>query len=424
MFDQHPLRNQLHNEIHERPPEPMTAPLAISHIVMLGEREASREHLARLLRDHRLAVPDGQTNHLRADIGPLRLRWELHTEFSSWTVMRPLAAGEPFDASRPPTAAEALPQDWLAALPGQALSALHLWALDGGSATLQDHARQLLQEDRTVGSAVGGGEGQVLTDFAIHPDGFSRMLLLRGVLGPRRLGRIVQRLLEIETYRMAALLGLPQAREAGAVLSRAERELASLAEAVRSARPEDEPQMLDRLTRLAGEVESEYAATHSRFSASAAYFGLIDKRVRELGEQRLPNLQTIEEFLDRRLSPARATCEWAARRQDALSQRISRVSNLLRTRVEIEQQLGSQALLAAMNRRQDLQLKLQATVEGLSVAAISYYIVGLVSYVAKGAQKLGWPFSGEATSAVAVPLVVLAVWYSMRSVHRRIVGHH
>jgi uncharacterized membrane-anchored protein len=164
-------------------------------------------------------------------------------------------------------------------------------------------------------------------------------------------------------------------------------------------------------------VESQHAATHSRFSASAAYFELVDKRIGDIGESRLAGMQTIREFMDRRLTPARSTCAWAARRQDALSQRVSRISNLLRTRVEIEQQQSSQQLLATMNSRQDLQLKMQSTVEGLSVAAISYYIVGLVSYLAKGAQYGGWPLSAELTSAIAIPFVVGGVWWSLRRLH-------
>jgi uncharacterized membrane-anchored protein len=167
-------------------------------------------------------------------------------------------------------------------------------------------------------------------------------------------------------------------------------------------------------------VESQYAETHSRFSASAAYFELVDRRIADIAESRLPGLQTIGEFMDRRLSPARATCEWATRRQDALSQRVSRISNLLRTRVEIEQQQSSQALLATMNKRQGLQLKLQATVEGLSVAAITYYIVGLVSYLAKGAHAVGWPWSAESTAAIAIPVVALAVWWSLRRLHSKV----
>jgi len=445
---QHPQRTALHNEIHARPPEAMTAPLAISHVVMVCDaagREASRAHVAALLRDHHLAQPDAHSTHIRMDVGPFRLRWEMHTEFVTYTFMRPLepdAAGAQVFDRDPVTAAQAVPQDWFAALPGQCLVSLHLWALpaaaaDGASSGASPGAlvRQVLFEDSLVASSVAGGHGEVYTDFAIHADGFSRIVLLAGgpatvqaggveALSPRRLGRLVQRLLEIETYRMAALLGLPAAREAADVLAFAERELASLAEAIRTANRDDEPQLLDRLTRLAGQVESQYAATHSRFSASVAYFELVDKRITDINESRLAGMQTIREFMDRRLTPARSTCEWATRRQDALSQRVSRMSNLLRTRVEIEQQQSSQALLTTMNTRQGLQLQMQATVEGLSVAAITYYIVGLVSYMAKGAHAVGWPWSPESTAAVAIPLVAGGVWWSLRRLHHRMFGRH
>ncbi len=418
----HPLRVALHNEIHARPPEAMAAPLALSHIVMFGDdaaRAASRAHLAALLRDHHLPLPDAGSNHVRMELGGFRLRWELHTEFVTWTFSRPFEAAG-FGEQEPVTAVQAVPQDWLAALPGECLAALNLWVLPTREVHQQALTRQLLREETLVGSTVANGHGTVFTDFAIHADGSSRMVLLADGMPPRRLGRLVQRLLEVDTYRMAALLGLPAARESSALLSVAEKELAALAEAIRIAGPHEEPQLLDRLTRLAGQVESHYAATHSRFSASAAYFELVDRRLQDILESKLGGLQTLGEFIERRLSPARATCEWSVRRQDALSQRVSRISNLLRTRVEIEQQQSSQALLATMNRRQDLQLKLQATVEGLSVAAITYYIVGLVSYLAKGAQGLGWPFSPEATAAVAIPVVALAVWLSLRRLHARL----
>jgi uncharacterized membrane-anchored protein len=422
----HPLRVALHNEIHARPPEAMNAPLALSHIVMLGDahqREASRAHLAALLRDHHLPQPDAQSTHVRLDVAGVRIRWELHTEFVTWTFSRAFdAAG--FGQQEPVTAAQSVPQDWLAALPGQALEALHLWVVPGDpGADDISLTRHVLHEETLVGAAVADGHARVFTDFALHADGWSRMVLLADHLSPRRLGRLVQRLLEIDSYRMAALLGLPAARESATLLAVAEGELAALAEAIRAAGRHEEPQLLDRLTRLAGQMESHYAATHARFSATSAYFELVDQRLHDIREQRLPGLQTIGEFFERRLSPARATCAWSVRRQDALSQRIARISNLLRTRVEIEQQQSSQALLATMNRRQDLQLQLQATVEGLSVAAITYYIVGLVSYLAKGAHALGWPFSPEATAATAIPFVALGVWLSIRRLHTRLLGH-
>jgi uncharacterized membrane-anchored protein len=421
----HPQRVALHNEIHARPPEAMSAPLVLSHLVMTGDsaaREAARAHLATLLRDHHLPEPAAGSTHVRMDLGGFRVRWELHTEFVTWTFSRAFDQPDLF-AHEPPTAVQAVPQDWLAALPGQCLAAMHLWVLPARELPAQALTRPLLHEETLVGSRVTDAHGAVYTDFALHSDGFSRMLLLAGSLPPRRLGRLVQRLLEIDTYRMAALLGLPAARESSAVLGVAESELAALAEAIRLAGRDEEPQLLDRLTRLAGQVESHYAATHSRFSASAAYFELVDARLADITETKIEGLQTLGEFIVRRLSPARATCAWSVRRQDALSQRVSRISNLLRTRVEIEQQQSSQALLATMNRRQDLQLKLQSTVEGLSVAAITYYIVGLVSYLAKAAHALGWPFSAEATAACAIPLVAFGVWFSLRRLHAQLLGH-
>ncbi|SEB13509.1 DUF3422 family protein [Variovorax sp. YR216] len=423
---QHPDRIALHNEVHARPPEAMTPPLAIAHLVMLADpsqREESRRHLASLLRDHHVPPPDEHVTHLRTELGALRLRWEMHTEFVTWTFTLRIRDDQLAVADLA-SALDAAPREWLAGLPGQCISSLDLWVLPGVRRNGDDRFRQrLLHEDLLVGSAVAGEQAQVFTDFAIHPNGSSRFLLYAGELPSRRLGRLVQRLLEIETYRMAAMLGLPTARKTGVALASAESDLAGLALAIQSAERQEEAQLLDRLTRLAAQVESQYAATHSRFSASSAYFELLDQRIAQVGEARLEGLQTIGEFIDRRLSPARKTCEWATRRQDALSRRISRVSSLLRTRVEIEQQQSSQALLEALNQRQDLQLKLQATVEGLSVAAITYYIVGLVSYLAKGGQKLGWPVSAESTAALAIPLVAGSVWWSLRRLHRSMFSH-
>jgi uncharacterized membrane-anchored protein len=421
-LQQHPQRAALHNEVHARPPQALVAPLAISHLVMVcdvAERAASRAHIAALLHDLHLPLPDPQASHFRMDLGQFHIRWELHTEFVSWTFMCALAS-ERLGEIEPEPAFNAVPQSWLAALPGQCLSSLNLWVTPSPTFGASALIKQLLLEDSLLASRVAGGAAEVYTDFCMRSDGASRMLLLTGNLSPRRLGRLVQRLLEIETYRMAALLGLPAAREASAILASAERELAELASAIRSATAQDEPLLLDRLTKLAGQVESQHAATHSRFSASAAYFELVDKRISDIDEAALPGMQTIGEFMDRRLSPARSTCAWATRRQDALSQRVSRISNLLRTRVEIEQQQSSQALLATMNSRQHMQLKLQSTVEGLSVAAITYYIVGLISYLAKAGHSVGWPWSAESTSALAIPVVAVVVWWSLRRLHNKV----
>jgi len=422
LVNEHPLRRALHNEVHARPPEPMTAPLAISHLVMLADadaRQASREHLAALLRDHHLPVPDEQANHLRVNMGSWRLRWELHTEFVTWTFMTEaptgLPKGEAYDL-----AMRRLPQAWLKALPGGCLAHIQIWGKLSKDLSDRDELHQQFREDSLVACQLAEGAATLHTDFQIDPNGCSRMLLRVGQLTQRRLGRLVQRLLEIETYRMMALLGLPIARSAVPALAAAEQELADLAQAIRSASHDQEAQLLDRLTRLAGQVEGLYASQHSRFSASKAYFELVDRRIKDIRENRLPGFQSIGEFMDRRLSPARSTCDWVAKRQTALSERVSRMSNLLRTRVDFQQEQSSQALLTAMNKRQGIQLKLQTTVEGLSVAAITYYIAGLVHYMAEGLQAKGWIPDPSVATGVAVPFIALGVWWITRRLHYKV----
>jgi uncharacterized membrane-anchored protein len=177
----------------------------------------------------------------------------------------------------------------------------------------------------------------------------------------------VQRLLEIDTYRMLALLALPVARELSPVLTGYERELAEITTALTDV----------------GEADSHY-----RFSAAAAYHDLVTRRIEELREERVPGLQTFGEFTGRRLAPAMNTCRATAARQESLSERVARTTQLLSTRVDVARACQNQAVLEQMNRRTKLQLRLQQTVEGLSVAAITYYIVALTGYAAKGLNAL------------------------------------
>ena len=419
MLTAHPLREALHNEVHARPYEQMVAPFTLTHLALLTpDPKASREHLHRLLSARHLALPAAGASHLSVDLGGVRLRWEQHTEFQTYTFWRtPAQPLQGFDDS----AVGHVSTEWAQALPGEWLVGLHMLAVnadqaghDGGQAL----ARQGLDETSLIGSSITEGQAQVYTDFRLHADGFARQLLSVAGMNPRRLGRTVQRLLEIETYRMVALLGLPVAREVADTLHHAERDLADVAGQIRSAARNEEPALLRQLTQLAGRVESLYANTHARFSASSAYFELVQRRLHELREVRHAGLQTLGEFLDRRLGPAMQTCAWAARRQQALSERISRISNLLRTRVEIEQQKSSQELLDAMNRRQKAQMLLQTAVEGLSVAAVTYYGAGLVGYLAKGAHAAGLAVRPDVAMAISIPLIAAAVWIGVRRLHR------
>ncbi len=233
----------------------------------------------------------------------------------------------------------------------------------------------------------------------------------------------MQRLFEIETYRMLALLALPLARRHGPELSRSGARLTEMTARLAAIEGlEDERRLLGELTRMSAEIEDMAATASYRFAAARAYDALVRRRVAELRETRFEGMQTIGEFLERRLAPAMATCEAVAARLEARSDRVSRASQLLRTRIDIALEAQNGELLRSMDRRARLQLRLQQTVEGLSVAAISYYLVGLVGYAAKALKAAGVALDADLVTGLSIPLVVglvgFGVWRLRRLVQR------
>ena len=416
-----PLRAALNDEVHARPYQALQAPVRASYLALQGppaERAREYAHVAELCARHGCAPPPPEASYFVADCGAFRLRWERHGEFSSYTVFAAGAGGEPFAQA----ALEALPPQWVAALPGSLLVGAHVALLPGAAADFDIEAiAPHFAGNTLVGAQVADGGAAAFTDFRIHADGCSRFLLLDYGMGSRRAGRMLQRLLEIETYRMFALLALPLARAAGPRLAAAEGELAGITALMVQQSPADEPALLDRLTRLAAAVESGVAASSYRFGAARAYYGLVRQRIAELREQRIVGIQTIDEFMQRRLAPAMSTCESVARRQAELSERVARASDLLRTRVDIVREMQNQELLASMNRRARLQLRLQETVEGLSVAAITYYLVGLVGHVAQAFKSAGYAVDPDLIMGAAIPLVALLAAVGIRYVRRSVV---
>ena len=246
-----------------------------------------------------------------------------------------------------------------------------------------------------------------------------RSLLLGRNLKPRVAGQIAQRLFEIEAYRMMALLALPMARRQSPRIVVIEKSLAELTDGIARDVGADES-LLHELTRLAAEVESGLAASQFRFGACRAYAELVRTRITELREQRLEGLPTIGAFMARRFEPAVATCLTVSSRLHDLSERVAQASALLSTRVDIARERQNQALLSSMDRRAKLQLRLQQTVEGLSVAAIVYYVVGLVGYLSKGLKAGGWPVNADLAAALAVPLVGVVVLLAVRRARKHV----
>jgi uncharacterized membrane-anchored protein len=417
----YPQRALLNNEVHARPYERLTAPLRSSYLALLTTIDTAddeREHITALCTRNGVNPPAAGADHFSNDLGIFRLRWERHTEFSTYNFLH----AAPFDAPFDDAPIKRVPTEWLGNLPGEVLTAVHV-ALEPSRKPVRtvDELSALFVADTLVGSNVLANAAMAFTDFQIHADGFSRILIHDATLVSRQAGRLVQRLLDLETYRMMALLALPLAREYTPELFRLDKEVAELSNTLTGNKKEvDEHRMLESLTQLSAEIEGVATATSFRFSAAHAYYNIVERRTRELREERHERLQTFSEFMQRRLVPAMHTCESVHRRVEELTTRSARVSDLLRTRVSIAMESQSRDLLESMNRRAKLQIRLQQTVEGLSVVVLSYYLVGLINYGLKALKSAGLSVNVEILTGIAIVPVVAAVLFGARQLRRHI----
>ena len=420
-LQEHPLRQRLNNEFHARPPVPLVGAMLVSHLVFKHSTEkapAARDNLGKLCQGHVCNSIESSDSHLMVDTGAFRMRWELHTEFSSYTFFRPLTSGEELHPDA--TAFDAVHPEWIAGIPGKLIVATHVELRSTDEISPDSILASLTPNGRTmVAAKVADETAWIFTDFKID-NGFSRFLVLNAGMTQRQTGRTVQRLVEIETYRMMALLGLPVAKEVGRWLYDGEKQLADMMDRIGQARcAQDERDILAALSTLAADVEHSVARTTFRFGAARAYHGLVMQRIEELRESRISGLPTFYEFMQRRLLPAMNTCEAISRRQEELSARVARNSQLLRTRVDIELERQNQELLGQMNRRAKLQLHLQEAVEGLSVVVLTYYGSQLVQYIAKGTKELHH-LNTDVITAASIPVIAGLVAWGTRRMRKKL----
>jgi len=417
----------LHNVVHTRQSQRIHLPALVVYIAVLSNDitlEQECEHLRRIPGQEGIMIDDLQHNFLRLRFQGYTLRWERHTEFTSYSLVQQLPESAQLGATDPDLLSSlVLPNDWLAGIPGRTFAAIKLVMVHGDLKSPEEmllSARKWFGERPVVASLVGrNSRSLVVTDFMLRDSGFERMLVIAPPkISVTRAGRIAQRLLEIETYRVMALRGLPVAKKLDSELANSEQQLASITDQLKN-KITSEQELLDRLVALAVHMERITIEHMYRFSATRAYDKMITQRINELKEKAIPGTQIIGEFMWHRLSPAIAKVEDTAQRMGSLSERISHTSALLRTQVNILTEAQNQQLLEKLTRGQELQLRLQRTVEGLSIAAISYYVVSLILYLTKAGKAAGLLVHPELVTGVMIPLVLLVVWRITRRIQNK-----
>ena len=429
--DDAPLRMTLQDEVHARPAARIRMPALVVCVAVLNagiSREQELEHLRQLAGQADLQLDALKNNFLRLRLQSCTLKWERHTEFTRYSIVQSLpSVAHP---SRQAATSElqltqylTIPRDWLRRIPGQTIAAIMLTMVEADLSKpdqLLAQSQAWFDGGTVLVSQIGLAKSWVATQLQVGADGFEHIL----VMSPpgtteARTGRISTRLIEMEIYRLMALQGLPAAKALGGFLSECEKTLVEITTEMASKSASDE-HLLDTLVSLAAKVEQATAAHSYRFAATQAYAALVNQRIMELHEQPAVGIELIGHYLQHRLSPAIATAAATERRLQELSERIFRTSALLRTRVDIATEQQSRQLLERLTRGQELQLRLQATVEGLSIAAISYYVVSLLLYVGKAAKGFGLPINPEIAAGLSIPLVIWLVWLGTQRVRRAI----
>ena len=416
----HPLRQSLLDELHLRPFSDFDGAGRFIRFVYLSDGHDS---------DIITPVTDWLENKDRAPIGQAEkfrreqfddfaLRVERHSEFVtiSFIVKGFKVTTGLHETAFDEAAQTELPFSLVKAIPTPLFHAI--WVEVGGQAPSDltpETVTEMLACRASASSLISEGAAQLHCGFDVDQNGYSRAMLFNQSIPPNRMGRVVQRMVELETYRMLALLGLPLVRSVSSELSMIETELQSLTSEVNlqiTSGIEDVGRLLPSLSRLAAQAENLSAETSFRLSATTAYCEIFTSRMDRLNISRLDGYQGLYGFLDRRMMPAMQTCNAFSARLDSLSERIGRTGSLLRTQTEFKIQKQNTSLLASMDRRAQAQLRLQQTVEGLSVIAGTYYGVGLVEVVAKYIAPTA--VSTDLVKAASLPFVAFLIWLILR----------
>lgn len=425
------LRFVLHNEIHTRPSASVGLPALIFYVAVINREVTLQDelkHLQQLPGQSAFSIEKLKTNFCQIQFETHSLIWERHTEFTRYTIIQKLPGEVIWGQAFPDlSTAVATGSEWLESIPGKTITAIQLVILKEGmdDPRALRHAKLWLGDSSLIGAkmgrtATGHPHSHLMSNLRIDAQGFERVLVLASPeTSPNRAGRIAQRILELETYRMMALLSLPVAKSLGSKLAQTEVQLVEITQRLEKKVDADEVLLKD-LAGLAVQVESATAEHSYRFSAARAYNAIVLERISEMRESPLSGMQSVGEFMQRRLAPAMATVNATSDRLGNLAQRISRASALLRTRVEIVAEQHNQQLLEKLTRGQALQLRLQSTVEGLSIAAITYYVVSLALYVGKAIKALGLDINPELFAGLMIPFILFFARKTIQKIHQQI----
>ena len=432
----------LRDELHARPYIKLGNNLRTFHFAYLikdNDEKNAWNYLSKYLKKLNFqSLPKEPSKYWVAEGKDLIIRYECHTEFISLTLIYPNKIEG--DNKNIPKLFDVkflnlLPKVFLEKFPGQHFLSSWIEMAQSSHNFKPIDIEKFFFHDNFAGSNVAEDGANIFMSFKSDRtdflgSGFRRVFIQNKNLRTRRTGRLLQRIVELETYQVLSLLGLSQVREQSFHLSNLEKQITEITKSVsktteknldkKSIAYPDFQKDLNQLSYVVAKIEEIDSFTNYRLSATAAYYKLVEQRVKDLREDRLESFQTNDEFLSRRLQPAVRTSEAFSRRLESLATRAQRADNLVRTQIEMGVQIQNKNLLESMELRARAQLRLQETVESLSIVAITYYIIGLLSTLIDPVNFDKVFFSKQVFLAFCVPIILILIWFIAKMVRKNI----
>ena len=425
-------RSNLYQETHARPYLSLPVPCAVGHILYWKGDQPSNALLdvARNLA-YRQGVNPGDKHHtfFEYTCQNYHIRFEQHTEFDTLTIAQSISAEAELFGENPLSIIDELvmqqlePHLLVKTRVHLMLKPTDMAAAEVSSANHPSHYVGAQFSDingaaAIYGSWIMGRRAEAYSDFKLDAQGYSRFLVISHALHPDDAGRLVTRLLEMENYRITALIPLNVARSVSKTLSKADAQLVQILDEIAdSDSAQKQHDLLNELLAIAQTVESHRNQLSSRFSASQAYYELVKFSYEKLNEEKLGGLQRLQTFVERRLGPAIRTFGALRNRLEDISQRVDRIAELLRTEINVHMQLQNSEMLAGMNHSAKMQLKMQKTVEGISIVALTYYAIGVIGYLL--AIFLHGDDKYTVMGLLVLPVAAL-IWYLQKKILHRI----
>lgn len=388
----HQQRQTLHNELHARPSLYFDEPAHVFHLAFLGgdlECNALLKSCCPAPFD-----PNAAQGITLFDGNPLK--WERHTEFFTLTLVVTSSSNDLTWTSLPESLANRVKPHLQQLINSVQIVVRAETTIDLASYGFKD----------PCGSCVGGGDAVVWSDFRLNEDGANRFLFVNSRLNAYRQGRMIRRLLEIETYRMMASLSLTTAKTLSAQLDVFDKTLVTLSERNADSDSANAKILLVDIANLSAQVVSSTAKTRHRFSATQAYAQLVFERLGELRESHVGDCQRLGVFIERRFKPTVRFCAATEQRLEHLAKSVANLGDLLQARVQVEMEEQNSEILKNLNSRADTQIKIQRAVEGLSIIAITYYLLSLLKLVYSGLHLLGANVSPRESMLAMTPLAI------------------